>query len=546
MSNTTGGWRPDEQLGQLPPEYEPVHHEPRRRPDPRRARPRQPDPQGNPHPQGNPQPGAQPYPQAQPQYPRSEGGYPQSEGGYPPRPQPRYQYPQQPPQAQPQYPPQPQPRWQQAPPQHARYEDPRDPRGFMPGFTNGGDGYDDHGYAGQQENEWVEPGQQAYVGQFHDEQQGYAEQRYEEQGYEEHDYEPEQERPDRRRRGPVRRLAPWIALLVILIPLGIGGGFVYHLYQSKYHPADFSGPGTGSVQVQVKPNDDATSLGPVLVNLGVVASARAFVLAAEHSTSTTGLIPGYYLMHKHMQASLAYAMLLNRANVIQTTVTFPEGLRASQVIARLAARDKHISQAALQQALKNPALGLPAYANGNAEGYLYPDTYAIPPNATALSVLQQMVQSFNNEATNASLEQAATQAHLSPTQVIVVASLLQAEGGKLSDYPKIARVVYNRLAQHIKLQFDSTVLYGLNTYGILASSKQLQSTSPYNTYRYTGLPPGPIDNPGNAAIQAALHPAQGNWIYFVTTNPKTGYTQFTNSYTQFLQFQQELRQNTGH
>ncbi len=400
----------------------------------------------------------------------------------------------------------------------------------MPGFTND---------EGRHENEWVEPGQPGYAGQYQDEHQI-----YEEQGYEDEDY---QDQPRPRKRRAIRRLAPWIALLVILIPLGIAGKYVYGLYQNKYHPADYSGPGTGSVQVHVNQGDTASSLGPELVNLGVVASARAFVLAAEHSTSTRDLLPGYYLMHKHMQAALAYAMLLNPANVIQTTITIPEGFRASQVVARLAAKDPHITQADYQQALKNPALGLPSYAKGNPEGYLYPDTYAVPPNATALSVLQQMVQSFTNEATTVNLQQAAaaTPGHLSPAQVIVVASLVQAEGGRVSDYPKIARVVYNRLAQGIKLQFDSTVLYGLNTYGILANPKQLQSTSPYNTYKYAGLPPGPIDNPGNAAIQAALHPAPGNWVYFVTTDPKTGYTQFTNSYTQFLQFEQELRHNGG-
>jgi len=117
--------------------------------------------------------------------------------------------------------------------------------------------------------------------------------------------------------------------------------------------------------------------------------------------------------------------------------------------------------------------------------------------------------------------------------VIIMASLVQAEGGRLSDYPKIARVIYNRLAQRIPLQLDSTVLYGLNTYGILANDQQLKSPSPYNTYKYKGLTPGPIDNPGNAAIQAVLHPAAGNWIYFVTVNPKTGETRFTSSQAQF-------------
>jgi UPF0755 protein len=106
-------------------------------------------------------------------------------------------------------------------------------------------------------------------------------------------------------------------------------------------------------------------------------------------------------------------------------------------------------------------------------------------------------------------------------------------------------VIYNRLAQGIPLQLDSTVLYGLNTYGIIASDQQLNSTSPYNTYKHKGLPPGPIDSPGNAAIEAVLHPATANWIYFVTVNPKTGETLYTSSLAQFEQYRQELEKNLG-
>ena len=102
------------------------------------------------------------------------------------------------------------------------------------------------------------------------------------------------------------------------------------------------------------------------------------------------------------------------------------------------------------------------------------------------------------------------------------------------------------LAQHIPLQLDSTVLYGLNAYGIIASDQQLNSSSPYNTYRHQGLTPGPIDSPGAAAIQAVLKPATGNWIYFVTVNPKTGETLFTASQTQFEQYRAELEHNLAH
>jgi UPF0755 protein len=230
---------------------------------------------------------------------------------------------------------------------------------------------------------------------------------------------------------------------------------------------------------------------------------------------------------------------------VQITVTIPEGWRLSQVVAWLGAKSG-IASSAYDQVLKNPALlHLPAYARGNPEGYLFPATYEVVPHETALSVLTGMVQRFDQEAVALNLPAAARQVHLSEDQVIIMASLVQAEGGRLSDYPKIARVIYNRLAQQIPLQLDSTVLYGLNTYGIVASDQQLNSSSPYNTYKYKGLTPGPIDNPGAAAIEAVLHPASGNWLYFVTVNPKTGETLFTSSLAQFEQYRAELEHNLG-
>ena len=439
-------------MSNLPPEYEPVHHEPRRAQ--RRA----------------------------PQDPRGSGPWPMP--------------PQQPPQQPPQYPSQPQPR-------------------FVPGF--GADGSE----AGQNPGEWYEP-------------QDYSRE------------EPaEPAPPRRRRRRRLRWLAPLVAILIILVPIAWGGSYVYGIYQNKYHPADYTGAGTCCVNVQVGAGDSASTLAPELVSLGVVASTRAFVLAAEHSTSNASLEPGTFRLNKHMQATLAYAALLNPQNVEQLTITIPEGWRLSRIIATLAAKDPHISLKDYQQALTSKSLGLPSYADGKPEGYLFPDTYQITPTATALSVLQQMTQAYSTQAANLNLTEAAKSVHLSPAQVITVASLVQAEGGSVSDYPKIATVIYNRLAQGMKLEFDSTVFYGLNTYGIAATDQQLTSSSPYNTYKYAGLPPGPIDSPGAAAIEAALKPASGNWIYFVTVNPKTGETLFTDSEAQFQQYQAELEQNEG-
>ncbi len=350
-------------------------------------------------------------------------------------------------------------------------------------------------------------------------------------------------------RGPKRRrsrwIAPLIAVAVIFTPVVIGAVYAFNLYQSKYHPADYATGGTGQAIVQVQTGQTATAVGERLVTLGVVASVRAFELAAEHSTNSHGLEPGFYRVHKQMKASLAFALLLNPSARVQIKITIPEGWRLSQILAALGARSG-IPLADYQKAVSGPAaLGLPSYSGGKPEGYLFPATYEVQPNQTATTVLQAMVQRFDQEAVGINLPQAAASAHMTPSQAIIVASLIQAEGGSTSYYPQIARVIYNRLAQNMALQLDSTVMYGLNTFGIIASDQQLQSTSRYNTYKYKGLPPGPIDSPGSAAIQAALHPASGNDLYFVTVNPKTGLTEFTASPVTFEQLRNELERNLG-
>ena len=356
-------------------------------------------------------------------------------------------------------------------------------------------------------------------------------------------------RRERSGRGPNRRrsrwIAPLIAVAVILTPVVIGGVYAFNLYQSKYHPADYATGGTGQAIVQVQTGQTATAVGERLVTLGVVASVRAFELAAEHSTNSRGLEPGFYRVHKQMKASLAFALLLNPSARVQIKITIPEGWRLSQILAALGARSG-IPLADYQKAVSDPApLGLPSYSGGMAEGYLFPATYEVQPNQTATTVLQAMVQRFDQEAASTNLPQAAASVHMTPSQVIIVASLIQAEGGSTSYYPQIARVIYNRLAQNMALQLDSTVMYGLNTFGIIASDQQLQSASRYNTYKYKGLPPGPIDSPGSAAIEAALHPASGHDLYFVTVNPKTGLTEFTVSPVTFEQLRNELERNLG-
>ena len=334
-------------------------------------------------------------------------------------------------------------------------------------------------------------------------------------------------------------------MLVIVVPVAIGAFYAYRVIAGHFFPADYSGDGTGRVVVQIRSGDTATVVGERLYALGVVASSRAFVNAAEASPKASSLQPGFYQMHKHMSATLAFGLLLKPSSRIQLTVTIPEGLRETQIIAALG-HNSGIPASDYQQALRNAGRARPALVReGQSRGLPVPGDLHHPAEHDRHHRPADDGQSFNQEAASVNLTQAAAKVHLKPAQVIVVASLAQAEGGKVSDFPKIARVIYNRLADGMKLQLDSTVLYALHAYGIQATSQQLNTNSPYNTYRYKGLPPGPIDSPGDAAIRAALHPAAGNWLYFVTVNPKTKQTDFTSSYSVFQQLQAQLRRNEG-
>jgi UPF0755 protein len=354
-----------------------------------------------------------------------------------------------------------------------------------------------------------------------------------------------------KRKSGIRRLAPWLALSVVLaLLIGAGAGYFY-VYRTYLHPPDFSGSGTTTRVVRILPGDTASLVGQRLQQDGVVASARAFSNAAKASGQGTALEPGYYRVRLHMNAALAFALLLKPSSRVQTKVTIPEGWRLSQIIAALG-RDTGNLQG-YQQAIKDAAaLNLPPFAHGKPEGYLFPATYSIPPNTSPLKVLQDMVTRFDTEAASIRLPAAAAHAELTQSDVITVASLIQAEGKHLADFPKIARVIYNRLnsSPQIPLQLDSTVMYALATHGVRVTTdqqvaKHLNVKSPYNTFLHTGLPPGPIDSPGDAAIKAALHPAHGTWMYFVTVNPKTGLTKFTSSFAQFQRYEAELTANTA-
>jgi peptidoglycan lytic transglycosylase G len=340
--------------------------------------------------------------------------------------------------------------------------------------------------------------------------------------------------PPRKRRRGGRKVA-LVLLSVFVIFIAAVGAVGYHYYREYLNPPDFPGAGSGSVVVQIVPGELPSQVGTRLAALGVVASERAFYNAAKSSPQGNSLEPGYFRVRKQMKASLALALLLNPASRVQSKVTIPEGFRLQQIIALLGRDTGNLK--GYEQAIADPAaLGLPSFANGKPEGYLFPATYELAPKTPPVQVLKSMVAQFEQQAASLGLPAASARAQESQGAVITVASLIEAEGKRPQDYPKIAEVIYNRLndTPPMHLQLDTTVLYGMN----LVHSKAAFSTtfpSPYNTYVHGGLPPGPIDSPGRTAIEAALHPAHGNLLYFLTINSRTGQTLFFTTATAFDQ-----------
>jgi UPF0755 protein len=309
-------------------------------------------------------------------------------------------------------------------------------------------------------------------------------------------------------------------------------------------PPDYAGPGRGSVVFEVEKGDQASAIGRNLKAEGVVKSVEAFTDAADEDPDSRGIQVGFYELKKRMPAADALAVLVKPENLVQSTVTVPEGLRVEDTVAALA-KGTGLPARAFRRVLAKPgAIGLPAYARGNAEGYLFPATYAFPPDATPTEVLKTMVDRWRQAAAQADLDANAERLGYTPAELMTVASLVEAEANRDEDRGKVARVVYNRLETDETgglLQIDATVNYALGRdLGLQLNQEQLQVDSPYNTRRYPGLPPGPIESPGDKAIEAAANPPEGPWLYYATVDLDTGETKFTDDYDEFLQFRREL------
>ncbi|AYC43114.1 endolytic transglycosylase MltG [Streptomyces griseorubiginosus] len=226
-----------------------------------------------------------------------------------------------------------------------------------------------------------------------------------------------------------------------------------------------------------------------------------------------------------------------------TTLLIPEGWRAGQVYDAV---DKALGRppGSAKRSLAKAHLKLPNEAEGNPEGYLFPATYPLERNGrktTPEALLSFMVDTANKKFNGAPIAAGAQRNAMNVYQAVTIASIVQAEAATKADMAKVARVVFNRLERGMPLQMDSTVNYALNRSTLRTTSADTRIDSPYNSYQRMGLPPTPIDNPGEDAMRAAIAPAAGNWLYFVTVKP--GDTRFTDNFEEHRRNVAEFNKN---
>ncbi|MFD7711695.1 endolytic transglycosylase MltG [Streptomyces sp. NPDC059786] len=349
-------------------------------------------------------------------------------------------------------------------------------------------------------------------------------------------------RGDRRGRGggkgKKRRSGCACLVVVLVFGGGIGGVgyFGWQFYQDRFGAApDYAGDGTGeTVTVTIKKGAGGYAIGQALKDAGVVKSVDAFVAAQSQNANGDKIQAGAYTLEKQMSAESAVTLMLSPKS--RNNLTVYEGERNATVYTAIDKRlglDKGTTKDVAEKKWKS--LGLPDWANTDKdikdplEGFLYPSTYPVSKGMKPQEVLEQMVDLAKEKYAELGIQAKAGKLGLdNPLQVLTVASLVQAEGNNKADFEKVATVVYNRLKPNNTetyglLDFDSTVNYlrGESKLATGSVNQLRQIDDPYNTYKIKGLPPGPIGNPGQVAIESALKPAKGDWYYFVSLKDKT-------------------------
>ncbi|HWC82466.1 MAG TPA: endolytic transglycosylase MltG [Pseudonocardiaceae bacterium] len=386
--------------------------------------------------------------------------------------------------------------------------------------------------------------------------------------YEYEDEPPQRGRGGRAKRGRKRsRKVVWTILLVLVVLIAAGAYFgVRQVIGLGYYP-DFSGAGTTDVVFEVNSGDTLRDVGDNMQQDGIVASANAFVKAAKENDEVSGVQPGFYLVKEHMSGAAAVEKIvapktrvgqigINSGTMLDDT-TATNGKVTSGILSKLAqascatinGRSTCLPATDFQAAIQNTspaALGVPSWAiptvtaadpRHKLEGLLVPGVYNIKPGATAVQDLSDMLsQSAAQLQADGLPSTSQQQSGFSPYQLLTIASIVERESGTTADMPKVARVLYNRLAQGQNLQLDSTVDYALDRPMVRTAAADQTKAGAYDTYHNPGLPPTPISSPSAGAIQAAIAPASGPWLFFVVCQ-KDGTSCFA---TTFAEHQQNI------
>lgn len=343
-----------------------------------------------------------------------------------------------------------------------------------------------------------------------------------------------------------RKKTGWIAALVVLLLIGgIGGGglYVWTTFEPQIRalagweePNDYKGSGSGEVMVSIAAGDDGTDIARTLESSGVTKTSEAFYELLLTQASEPVFHPGVYSLAKKMSAQSALDALLDPENKVERTVLLREGITGAQILEELSAGTE-IPVEEFVAAVADPTVyGIPATAP-SIEGWLFPALYTFDPGLTAQQIIQVLV-----DRTISSLDAAAVP-EADRERILIIASIIEREARLDDDFFKVSRVIYNRLAVDMKLEMDSTAQYADSTKsGSVWSTKEaLESDNPWNTYKRPGLPIGPIASPGDTAIAAAMAPADGDWLFFVTVNLDTGETVFTNTVAEHEKAVAQLR-----
>ena len=314
------------------------------------------------------------------------------------------------------------------------------------------------------------------------------------------------------RRHPVRTALAGLLVLVVVAAAGLA-----YLARKELEPVQRSQ--TEQVVVTVARNESLATLVDTLGRDRVVRSTLFFSIYAHLQGLGSKLHQGRFILDRGMGPSEVVTVLEGPPSVIPIRVTLPDGLRAQQEAARLQSDGLFSSSAYLSQVEQGEFNGISqlpgAPAGASWEGMAFGDTYEVDPNITAHEFLRLQLEDFDRRVRSA-ITDGASQVGLTPYQVLVLASVVEAEATTQKDRDLVAGVFFNRLRDGMPLQSDVTVLYAMAVAGDSNATFSTNFPSPYNTYLHAGLPPGPIDSPGTSALEAVLHPASTNYMYFLS------------------------------